>query len=98
MAITRQSSARNTALKPRRSELKRLDVWPGFLLSHDEMGRINRLMGSALLDESLGERLIHQRDNALLASYGLSLETQNWLCSIEASTLDELAQAIVLCA
>lgn len=95
MPITRQSSARNTALKPRITELKRPDVWQGFLIPHDEMRRIDRLMGTAMLDDALGHRLVHQRDGALLASFGLSLETQNWLRSIEASTLDELAQAIV---
>jgi hypothetical protein len=98
MAITRQSTARNTARAPRRSELNRTGVWHGFLITHDEMSRIDRLMGSAMLDDALGHRLVHQRDGALLASFGLSLETQNWLRSIEASTLDELAQAIVLCA
>lgn len=98
MAISRQSTARNTARNSRYSELPRQEVWQGFLITRDEMSRIDRLMGSAMLDDALGHRLVHQRDGALLASFGLSLETQNWLRSIEANTLDELAQAIVLCA
>ncbi len=73
-------------------------VWPGFLLSADEKNRIDRLMGSALLDDSLCDRLVNKRDASLMTSFGLSSETQNWLRAIKANSLEELAQEIALVA
>ncbi|HVU14363.1 MAG TPA: hypothetical protein VHD90_23960 [Phototrophicaceae bacterium] len=73
-------------------------VWPGFLLSTDEKNRIDRLMGSALLDDSLCDRLVNKRDASLMASFGLSSETQSWLSAIKATSLEELAQEIALVA
>jgi hypothetical protein len=98
MAISRQTSARQIVPEPYKPQVASPDVWQGFLISQDEMKRVDRLMGNAMLDSALGHRLVHQRDGALLASFGLSLETQKWLRSIEATTLDELAAAIVICA
>jgi hypothetical protein len=76
----------------------RSNIWRGFLLSNEEKRRIDRLMGSALLDESLCHQLVNQRDVSLMASFGLSLETQDWLQSIPATSLEELAQEIALVA
>ena len=74
------------------------EVWPGFLLSTEEKRRIDRLMGSALLDDSLCDLLVNKRDTTVMSSFGLSLETQGWLSSIEAASLEELAQEIALVA
>ena len=74
------------------------DVWQGFLLNTDERRRIDRLMGNALLDETVCDLLVNKRDTSIMSSYGLSLETQNWLRSIKASSLEELAQEIALVA
>jgi hypothetical protein len=79
------------ALKP---ELNKRKLWQGYLLSQEERRRIDNLIGSALLDQHLCERLINRRDVAIFAEIGLSPETQQWLCSIEASSLTEFAQAI----
>jgi hypothetical protein len=77
---------------------KRSELWHGFLLSSDEKRRIDQLMGSALLDDTLCELLVNQRDTSLMAQFGLSLDTQKWLRSIEAKSLEELAQEIALVA
>ncbi len=74
------------------------EVWHGFLLDNDEKRRIDSLMGSALLDDVVYERLVNQRDPSLMSSFGLSLETQDWLLSIKAASLEELAQEISLVA
>lgn len=73
-------------------------IWRGFLLSADEKRRIDRLMGTALLDDTLCDLLVNQRDVSIMASFGLSLETQDWLRSIQAGSLEELAQEIALVA
>ena len=83
---------------PRHDRQYKTELWPGFLLNSDERHRIDRLMGSALLDESVCDLLVNKRDVSIMASFGLSLETQNWLRSINASSLEELAQEIALVA
>jgi hypothetical protein len=80
----------------RTSKSQRPSVWQGFLLNHEEKQRIDRMMGSALLDETLCRRLVRDRDTSVMSSFNLSAETQRWLCSIRATSLDEMAQAIVL--
>lgn len=75
---------------------RRGQVWRGYLLSQDEKRRINRLLSSALLDDALCARLVIDRDASLMASFGLSLETQQWLCSISATTLEDFAAEITL--
>jgi hypothetical protein len=48
-----------------------------------------------LLDEDMSQRLVTDRDDTLLASFGLSKETRTWLRNVPATSLVELAQAIV---
>jgi hypothetical protein len=69
-------------------------IWQGYLLSRDEQKRLNRLLTSALLDDSICHRLVYERDRALMSEYGLALDTQHWLCSIEADSLTAFAAAI----
>jgi hypothetical protein len=52
-------------------------------------------MGLALLDEEVCRRLLKDRDASLFAAFGLAQETQAWLRSITATTLSELAEAII---
>lgn len=70
-------------------------LWWDDLARSDEMKRLDNLMGVALLDENVRHRLVKERDASLLTAFGLSSETQSWLREIQASTLAELAQAIV---
>lgn len=64
-------------------------------MGKEEKRRLDHLMGTALLDERVCKRLVHERDASLLTSFGLSSETQSWLRTVEAQSLTELAQAIV---
>ena len=64
-------------------------------MGQEEKRRLDNLMGTALLDDRVRQRLVDERDASLLASFGLSTETQRWLCTVEARSLAELAQAIV---
>lgn len=70
-------------------------AWWDYMLSQDERKRLDHLMGVALLNDDIRERLVSQRDVALLVAFGLSEETQGWLRGIQATSLVELAQAIV---
>lgn len=82
----------------RETYFSRTSIWRGFLLSAEEKHRIDRLMGTALLDDSMCDLLVNKRDTSLMTSFGLSLETQDWLQSIQAGSLEELAQEIALVA
>jgi hypothetical protein len=69
-------------------------VWWEYVLSKTEVQRLESLIGMALLDQSVCERLVNVRDDALLEAFDLSHETREWLRMIKASTLSELAEAI----
>lgn len=71
------------------------ETWWQDMKRKDELQRLDNLMGVALLDEEVRHRLVNERDTSLLAAFGLSKETQNWLREIKAGSLVELAQAIV---
>jgi hypothetical protein len=71
------------------------DNWWREVLGQSECERLNNLVGLALLDSSVCEQLVVKRDPALFATFGLSEQTQDWLSTVGAATLKELAQAIV---
>jgi hypothetical protein len=52
-------------------------------------------MGTALLDENVRQQLLHNRSDTLLAEFSLSKQTRSWLRAVQATTLEELAQAIL---
>ena len=64
-------------------------------MGKEEKRRLDNLMGTALFDEEVHNRLVYERDASLFTAFGLSKETQNWLRALEADSLTELAQAIV---
>ena len=69
--------------------------WWEYIFSKEEKQRLDNLMGIALLDTEVCERLVSERDDSLLTAFGLSEKTRSWLHAIPADSLDELAQAIV---
>ena len=71
------------------------DAWWDYIMNKEELRRLDSLMGLALLDTEIRDQLIDQRDHTLFEAFGLSSETQTWLSSLDASTLVELAKAIV---
>jgi hypothetical protein len=66
-------------------------------LSEKDRQKLDRLLGTALLDESTCQRLLCERDDSLLAEFALSEETRAWLHTIWATSLVELAQTVVSC-
>jgi hypothetical protein len=71
------------------------DVWWQHTLSQSERDRLDNLLGLALLDKNVCEQLVIERDPSLLAAFDLSKDTQRWLTNIKASTLKELAKAVL---
>src|SRR5262245_42251073 len=71
------------------------EIWWQRVLSHTDRERLDDLIGLALLDKQICDRLLVEHDLVLLATFGLSEQAQGWLRNIQASTLKELAQAIV---
>jgi hypothetical protein len=65
------------------------------LMNAEQMRRLDQLFGAALLDDSIRQRLVSQRDDALLADFGLSSDLQSRLSNIPASSLVELAQGLL---
>ena len=82
-------------LWPRGRGFTGASVWWEHVLSKDERQKLDNLLGMALLDEDVCQRLVHQRDDALLTAFGLSEETRARVRAIRATTLAELAQAII---
>lgn len=65
------------------------------MLAQTEGEQLDQLVGLALLDSSVCNRLIVQRDPSLLDAFNLTDDTRQWLATVQAGTLEELAQAIV---
>lgn len=71
------------------------NTWWAYVRSKPERQRLESLIGAALVDKRTCERLVHERDESLFESFGLSEETRKHLRSIEATTLRQLASAIL---
>ena len=94
MTIIEQTPGVEVSLWPQGHGFETVDAWWD-IMDKDEKQRLDNLMGIALLDTEVRERLVNKRDKSLLTSFGLSQETQNWIREINATSLIELAQAIV---
>lgn len=66
-----------------------------FVLSRDEIQHLDRLLGTALVDDGIYRRLVLQRDETLFDEFELTDRMQMWLRNIPATSLNELAQAII---
>ncbi|HLV37002.1 MAG TPA: hypothetical protein VKY59_17895 [Spirillospora sp.] len=95
MANLKQTPTMDVLPWPQGHGFQGAPAWWDYMRSKEERKRLDNLMGLALLDEDICRRLIKDRDPSLLAAFGLSQETQSWLRSIKATTLAELAEAIV---
>jgi len=71
------------------------DVWWQHTLGQSERDRLDNLIGLALVDQRVHDRLLVQHDPSLLDDFDLSDDTRHWLTGVRASTLKEFAQAIV---
>jgi hypothetical protein len=70
------------------------NAWWDHVGKQDEQKRLDNLMGLALLDEGVRERLLDGGDDSLLTAFGLSEETRTRLRAARATDLTDLAQAI----
>jgi hypothetical protein len=95
MAMTEASTVLDISPWPEGHGFEGNDEWWDHVMRQDEAHRLDKLMGAALLDPDIQDRLVNQRDASLFTAFGLSQKTQQWLCQIRAQTLIELAQAIV---
>jgi hypothetical protein len=64
-------------------------------LSSEERHKVDQLLAAAMLDQTTARRLLFEHDAALFATYELSEETQRWLSSSNAPTLNDLARQLV---
>lgn len=69
--------------------------WWDYVLSKDEQKRVDQLLGIALLDQTVCDRLVDERDESLLNAFGLSEGTIQWFQRVNASTLQDLAEAVL---
>lgn len=70
------------------------DTWWAYIANQDERKRLDQMFGMALLDETICDRLVHERDETLFRAFGLSEPTKQWIRRIEAESLHDLAQAV----
>jgi hypothetical protein len=69
-------------------------TWWDHVHGQDEQKRLDNLMGVALLDADICERLLSGSDDSLMNAFGISEETQSRLKTAQASSLTDLAQAL----
>ncbi len=95
MAIIDQAPVMDISPWPQGRGFEGAQMWWQDVMGRDEKQRLDNLMGIALLDADIRDRLVNKRDSSLLTAFGLSQDTQHWLQEIKAHSLAELAQAIV---
>lgn len=65
------------------------------ILDDEQIKKINYLLGWALLDDATHQGFVVERDSTLMTEQGLSWQVQHWLRSLEAGTIEELAEQIL---
>lgn len=65
-----------------------------FMLSRDDVHRIDKLLGRALVDDCIYRRLLYERDEQLFAEFEITYRAQSWLRDLPATSLYELARAV----
>ena len=65
------------------------------LFSGQELLKLNQLVGAALTNRSICQRLVKQRDATLQSEFNLTAETWQYIASIKVASLDELCQALL---
>lgn len=69
--------------------------WWEYLSTKDERKRLDHLLGMALLDDKICQRLVDDRDESLFIAFGLSEPTRQWIRRIDAQSLSDLARAVI---
>jgi len=65
-----------------------------YVIRIDERQKLDHMLGIALLDPLFRDQLLNHRDDQLLQVFGLAQDTLDWLCTVQANTLPELARAV----
>ena len=65
-------------------------------LPNCELDELDRLIGAAMLDSAICKRLVVERDTTLLEEFELSPVSRQLISRVEASTLAEFADALVI--
>jgi len=65
------------------------------ILVDEQIKKLNYLLGLALLDDTTHQGFVVKRDSTLMTEHGLSWQVQHWLRSLEAETIEELAEQIL---
>lgn len=65
------------------------------MFSQQELLKLNQLVGAALTNRSICQRLVSQRDATLQSDFNLATETWHYIASIKVASLEEFCQAIV---
>lgn len=95
MLRTKQSPVMDVQPWPNGKGFTGGNEWWEYVMTKDERARLDNLMGLALLDAHVCDRLLKDRDESLMKAFGLSHQTQAWLRALKVTSLVELAQAIV---
>lgn len=65
------------------------------LIATDDLTRLDRLFGLALLNQNFRDRLLVERDEHLLEEFNVTEPVRRWFCQLPANSLSELAQHVV---
>ena len=65
------------------------------LFSEQELLKLNQLVGAALTNRSICQRLVSQCDATLQSEFNLAPATWQYLSSIKVGSLQELCQALL---
>lgn len=63
-------------------------------VSKEDKQALDHLMGEALLNDRVCQRLLHEPADTWLEAFALSEEVRAWLLGVSATTLEELARII----
>ena len=66
-------------------------------LSASDLSALDYLVGVAFVYEEFGKQLLYERTDRLLAPFALSSGVRSCLRAIEATTIEDFAQAIFAC-
>jgi len=65
-----------------------------YIMRTDERQKLDHMLGIALLDPSFRDQLLNHRNDQLLQLFDLAQDTLDWLHTVQANTLPELARAV----
>jgi hypothetical protein len=96
MPSTKQTLVMDVFPWPRGKGFSGGTEWWDYVMTKDERKRLDNLIGLALLDIDICRRLLDEHDETLYTAFRLSYPTQCWLQTLNASSLTELAEAIMV--